>query len=275
MKQKSVDPSLPILQDLTLDYILTLVVALLMTVLSVLGLFFPTTVYPSQDLQESFMINDLLNLILGLPILLGSIWLARRRKLMGLLFWPGALLYVLYNYIANSSGTPLSLFTMGYLAIILISAYIVFDLLRKIDRELVSEQLAGAVSEKIAGWVLMLFGVAFLFRAIGMIAGTGTNPSQLSAGEIGTLVADLVLSTLWIVGGFNLLQRKPLGYVGGLGLLFAVSMLFIGLILFLVINPFFTDAAFLLSDVIVVFIMGMIGFIPFGLYLRGVFSVGE
>jgi hypothetical protein len=275
MNQNSVSSTLPITKDLTLDTTISLVVALLMTALSIVGFFFPSSVYPTEELQESFRANDLLNLILGLPILLGSMWLTRRGKLVGLLFWPGALLYVLYNYIANLSGTPLSLFTMGYLAIILISVYVVFELLRKIDRELVSKQLAGAVSEKITGGVLMLFGVVFIFRALGMIVGTGTNQTQLSAGEIGSLVADLALSTLWIVGGFNLLRRKPLGYVGGLGLLFAVSMLFIGLILFMVINPFFTDAAFLLTDVIVVFIMGMIGFIPFGLYLRGVLSVGK
>jgi hypothetical protein len=145
--------------------------------------------------------------------------------------------------------------------------------LRKIDRELVSKQLAGSVSEKITGGVLVLFGVAFIFRSIGMLTEAGGGQASLSAGEIGTLFADLVLSTVWIVGGVLILRRKPLGYISGLGLLFAGSMLFIGLILILILQPILTNTDFVLSDVMVVAIMGLICFIPFGLYLRGVLDV--
>jgi hypothetical protein len=35
--------------------------------------------------------------MIGLPILRGSMGLARRGKLLGLLLWPGALFYVLYH----------------------------------------------------------------------------------------------------------------------------------------------------------------------------------
>jgi hypothetical protein len=49
-------------------------------------------------------------------------------------------------------------------------------------------------------------------------------------------------------------------------------MLFIGLILILILQPLLTETTFVLMDVIVVFIMGLICFIPFGLYLRGVIN---
>ena len=61
-----------------------------------------------------------------------------------------------------------------------------------------------------------------------------------------------------------------LGYVGGTGLLFQASMLFIGLIAVLILQPFFSDAPFLPVDVLVVFLMGLICFIPFALFVRGV-----
>ncbi len=272
MNQRSIDHSLPIKRDLKLDYILSLVVALLMAAVSIGSLLFPATVYPTEELRESFLTNDLVNLVVGLPILLGSIWLTRRGKLVGLLLWPGALLYDLYNYIANISGTPFGFFTFAYLAIVLLCAYVVYDLLRKIDNRPVSEQLNGAVSEKLAGWVLVLFGVAFIFRAISMFAEARAGQTTLLAGEIGTLVADLVLSTVWIAGGVLLLRRRPLGYASGLGLLFAGSMLFIGLILILLVQPVLMDVPFVLTDVIVVFIMGLICFIPFVLFMRGVVS---
>jgi hypothetical protein len=117
-----------------------------------------------------------------------------------------------------------------------------------------------------------VFGVLFTIRAFGIIIQAIMTKTTLPTSETGVLIADVVISFLWIAGGILLLQRKPLGYVSGLGLLFAASMLFIGLIVFLLVQPIITDAPFVLSDVIVVFIMGVIFSIPFGLFVHGVVS---
>jgi hypothetical protein len=63
--------------------------------------------------------------------------------------------------------------------------------------------------------------------------------------------------------------------VAGLGLLFQGSMLFIGLIIFLLLQPLLTSAPFSIVDVIVVLVMGLICFIPFGLFVRGVVANDE
>ena len=97
----------------------------------------------------------------------------------------------------------------------------------------------------------------------------------LPLSELGVLVADIVFSALWVVGGIFLLRQKPLGYVSGLGLLFAASMLFVGLIIFLLIQPVLTNEPFVLTDVVAVLIMGLICFVPFGLFLRGIVSKGQ
>jgi hypothetical protein len=65
-------------------------------------------------------------------------------------------------------------------------------------------------------------------------------------------------------------RRQPLGYIAGVGLLFQASMLFVGLIAWMLLAPLMAGAPFVLVDVIVVFIMGLICFVPFGLYVRGV-----
>lgn len=67
-------------------------------------------------------------------------------------------------------------------------------------------------------------------------------------------------------------RREAFGYVAGLGLLFQASMLFIVLIVILVLQPLLIDADFLLIDTIVVVVMGMICFVPFALFVRGVMS---
>jgi hypothetical protein len=58
--------------------------------------------------------------------------------------------------------------------------------------------------------------------------------------------------------------------VAGLGLLFQASMLFVGLIFLLLLQPFLTAAPFAPVDVIVVSILGLICFVPLGLFARGV-----
>ena len=162
MKKQSNSSSpqtLPITESLPLAYALSYIIAILMTAVSLGGLLFPSAIYPTDELTTTFVPNDVVNLVIGLPILLGSMWLTRRGKLLGLLLWPGALLYFVYNYIGYVVGIPVSFITLAYLLIVLLSAYLTFDLLKNIDRDSVQKQLVGAVSEKVAGWVLAIFGI--------------------------------------------------------------------------------------------------------------------
>lgn len=262
-------------RDLKLTSVLSIVGTILMVAVSLGGLLYSCTFYPTDELLQSFVANDVINLFVGMPILLGSMWLARRGKLVGLLFWPGALLYVLYNYIAYFFGAPLSLFTFAYLALVLLSTYCILDLFRSIDKKSVQERLSEGVPVRTAGSVLVVFGVLFTFRAIGMIVEANTNQMMLPTYEVGVLIADTVISIPCIVGGGLLLRRSSFGYVSGLGLLFVTSMLFISLIMVLLLQPVLTNAPFVLVDVMVVFIMGLICFIPFGFFVRTVVSKTE
>lgn len=76
---------------------MTLVVGILIAGMSLVGLVFPSSLYPSPEFVQSFRVNDASNLLIGLPGLLGSLWLVQRDRLVGMRLWPGALLYVLYN----------------------------------------------------------------------------------------------------------------------------------------------------------------------------------
>ena len=93
--------------------------------------------------------------------------------------------------------------------------------------------------------------------------------------DIGVAIADLILSTLLFVGGILLFRHKPFGYASGMGLLFATSALFIGVIWVVVLQPVLSTAPFVLEDLIVLFGMGLICLIPTGLFLRGVMSEGK
>jgi hypothetical protein len=70
-------------------------------------------------------------------------------------------------------------------------------------------------------------------------------------------------------------RRQAFGYVIGAGLLFQASMLFIGLLVLFVLQPFLAEVPFRLEDFVVISVMGLICFVPFGLFVRGVLSKGK
>jgi hypothetical protein len=252
------------------SFALSLSIALLMGGVSLAGYLFQSSLYPTDELRQAYLANDVINLLLGVPVLLGSMWLARRGRLTGLLLWPGALLYVLYNYVAYTIGMPLGWSSLVYLALVILSVYALWVWLRAIDKESVHHNLAGFVPARMSGWALVGLGSLFFLRGLSLIVQVSLDQLSLPLSGLGVLIADLILSASWIAGGFLLLRRKPLGYALGLGLLFSGSLLFISLVMYLLLSPLLTGAPFALADVLVVLSLGMVCFIPFFLYLRGV-----
>lgn len=263
---------LPTTHSLTLAYVASAVVALLMAVSSFAGLLYPTVVYPSEELRRAFAANDVTNLVVGLPILVGSMWLARRGTLIGLLSWPGALLFVLYNYIVYLFAVPFNLGFLAHLLLVALSVYTVIGLVACIDGEVVHQLLAGAVPERAAGAILAGLGLLFLLRVVAVILAALASQAPVTETELALHVADLLITPTWVIGGMLLWRRTELGYVVGLGLLFQASMLFVALIVVLMVQPLLTTAPFALADVVVIAAMGLVCFVPFALFARGVVS---
>ncbi|HUV26498.1 MAG TPA: hypothetical protein VMW34_03940 [Anaerolineales bacterium] len=271
MNTRNLDTTnLPVNCDLMLMYASSLVIALLMIITSVAGILYPTIFYSQEGLQEAFIPNDVVNLIIGVPILLGSLWLAHRGKLIGLLFWPGALFYVFYTYVVYLLSMPLNAAFLLDLTLVSLSAYTMIGLVACLDGKRVQDQLSGAVPERASGAILAGLAVLFFVRAGMAMANAILDGTPLGAAEIALNAADFLIAPAWVIGGIMLWQRKALGYVTGLGLLYQASMLFIGLIFVLFLQPLITPAQFLLTDVLVVFVMGLVCFIPFILFVRGV-----
>ncbi len=266
------DLNLPIKRNLKLTFKVSIIIAVLMTGSSIIGLLFTSQVYPSEELLLSFMPNDIVNLVIGLPILLTSMWLSSRKNLLGLLFWPGALFYVLYNYLIYVFALPINIAFFLNLIITTLSAYTLTDLLTRIDGTAVREQLSGNVHERLAGGVLAGLGLLFILRVVFIFIRAIITKAALPETEIALNISDFLISPATVIVGILLWQRKKFGYVSGLGLLFQQSMLFIGLIAVLVMHPYIIDVPFPLIDIVVVFIMGLVCFIPFFLFARGVIS---
>jgi hypothetical protein len=264
------EEKLPIKSNLRLVYILSLFIAGLLVFTSVSGILLGSTIYPTRELFNNFIANDVVNLLIGLPVILVSIILTLQGKLVGLLFWPGSLLFVIYNYMIYVLAMPLNWVVLLYMTLIALSVYTIITLGTIVDGKKIRQRLTGVVHERISGAILVAMGLLFMLQAGGAMIDSVINQIQITGIEFAVHVADFSISPILVIGGLLLWRRKEFGYASGLGLLFQASMLFIGLIAFLIIQPLLTQTAFLTVDILVVSIMGLICFIPLVLFIRGV-----
>ena len=261
---------LPAQDNISLILLLSIAIALIMTVFSGLGFLQPDVFYSDPGLLEQYLANDLVNIILGLPLFIAALVLIRKGKLLGSLLLPGTLIYVIYNYIGYALGRTWNWIALINLGLVVLSIITLFLLLKALDHQTVTGILEGKVGEKAAGWILVIFGLAFITLAISTII-TGIREGTIPPlGENAVSVADIVVSLGWLSGGILLLRKKLLGFSIGLGMLVAASFLFLGLVLFFFIAPLVSNRPFDWAEVITVLAMGLICFIPTGLFWRGV-----
>jgi hypothetical protein len=150
-------------------------------------------------------------------------WWARRGSLVGLLLWPGALVYALYAYVPYLVGAPISGLFFVYAGLVTLSAFTAIGIVASIDGEVVRQRLAATPARGVGGALVV----------IALLAYAGLTTTALSAlgdpaGEVATrplAVADWALGTpVLLAGGVLLWLRAPLGYVAAPGLLMVSSL---------------------------------------------------
>ena len=99
--------------------------------------------------------------------------------------------------------------------------------------------------------------------------------SPASTADLALDKADFLIAPAVAIGGVLLWRRSALGYAAGLALLFQSSMLFVGLIVFMLLQPWLTGARFHVRDTVVVAGIGSAAFIPLALFVRGVQRQGS
>lgn len=189
------------------------------------GLYYWDTVSSAVQMQA----NDLVMLVLGLPLLAVSFWLTLRGSLRGRLLLTGTLGFILYTYITMCFGAAynqlflvyVALFSLGLFAFIL--SMMSFDL----------KTLLAHFSEKLPRkWIagLLFFAAAFLLLAwLGRIAPTifgDQIPMLENVTSMFIQVMDLgVIVPLCVLAGILLLRRDPWGYLlASVGLLKFLTM---------------------------------------------------
>lgn len=251
-------------------FALSWLIAALLTILSLAGLLFPSAIYHGADLRRAFLANDVVNLLIGLPVLAASMRSAGRGGWLGQLFWSGALLYVLYNAAAYAVALFPSWIFMLHAALFILSLAALVGVFASLDLPALQRRLAGRVPERFSAGVLVGLGSLFFLRSIGQVTGGAAPLSP----EFAVAVADLLVTPVWIIGGILLWRRRAAGYALGSGLLFQASLLFVGLLVFFLLQPLLLAEPFPAADFAVIFVMGLVCFIPFGLFVRGMLRSG-
>jgi hypothetical protein len=209
---------LPFAYDLKFPLGVSMVVAALLAVNSIVGLTYgPHGLYrPDRGTLPTFIGQDAITLLVGLPLLIASMWLTRRGSLRGLLVWLGALVYVAYSYAYYLISPEFNILYLGYILIVSMSGYCLLYLLLGIDAQAVRSQFSRGTPVRLVGGFLALMALLMTFKWVSSIVlalGTQTPPA---AKDLGVWPMDLVVAfpaMFW--GGIWLWRRHPLGYVVG------------------------------------------------------------
>jgi len=86
-KLQNTSNTLPLKRSLKGVYVLSFIIALLMTAVSISGLLASNTFYPVEDLRKGFVTTDIINLLLALPMLICGYAFTHRGSLMGFTFF--------------------------------------------------------------------------------------------------------------------------------------------------------------------------------------------
>ena len=213
------DAVLPVKGRLTFSYALSGVLAVLLLVSSVAGL-----LNGSRELYNSYPAalaglvgQDAATIVVGIPLLLASMWFARRGSIRGLLLWAGTLFYVAYSYYFYVIGGFNALFLI-YIAIVSTSLYGLLSLLLAIDPDALEERFARNTPVRLVSGFFVGYSLLFALMWAGLSVARVMAGEPL--GEVAHAVVAIdcsVLLPLLFFGGVWLWLRRPWGYVlGGL-----------------------------------------------------------
>ncbi|MFN3333119.1 MAG: hypothetical protein ACK47M_11465 [Caldilinea sp.] len=179
------------------------------------GLYYWDTVSMAAQMQA----NDLIMLVVGLPLLAVSFWLALRGSLRGRLLMTGTLGFVLYTYITMCVGANYNPFFLVYVALFALSLYALILSMMSFDLATLPAHFSNRLPRRwIAG--VLFFAAAFLTLAwLGRIAPTITQaqlPPLENTTSLFIQAMDLaIVAPLCVLSGVLLLKRSAWGYLLG------------------------------------------------------------
>ncbi len=169
------------------------------------GLYFYDTVSSTAQMQG----NDLITLVVGLPLLAISTWMAFCGSLRGRLLLTGTLGFILYTYMSMSTLTAFNALFIVYIALFTLSMYAFILSMMSFDLQ----DLPKHFSDKLPrGWIA---GLMFVIAGFFALAWLGRIFAALQPG----VVATLENTTTMVIQFMDLSLIAPAAVLGGILLL--------------------------------------------------------
>jgi hypothetical protein len=203
-----------------LAYTLSIAIAILAGAASASALLLGSLYRDNSLVATAWKGNDLITLIVVVPLLVGSLMLATRGSDRARLLWLGCVGYMLYNYIFYLYGAAFNIFFLVYVALVALALYTFILGLLGLDVKRISREFAsGTPMRRIAvlmllipvimGTIELLGAASFVFtgQVPADVVRTGDPTSVVYATDLALLMPAIAIAAilLW--------RRRPFGYV--------------------------------------------------------------
>jgi hypothetical protein len=196
---------------------LSLLVAALMSIQSAASVLVPAVYRDTGWITAAWFGNDLVTLVVAVPLLLWALYAVRRGSLRAELIWYAMLGYAVYNYAYYLFGAALNAFFPVYAALFFLPAFALILALGRADVSALASSFAASTPRSWVAAYMLFTGVGLAIAWIGqwaayLLAGTvpniGVDAFQLVA------AMDLTFMVPWfVVGAVLLLRGAAWGYV--------------------------------------------------------------
>jgi len=252
----------------------SLVLIILTAGVSGAGVVFTHSIYPDPETSMAFLPTDMVNLVLGIPMISVSLYLTRKHKLIGLLFFPGALLYITYIYITYLFGLQINILFVPYLILVILSLFTLTLVFMYMNGPQVRDKLKGQVPLRGSGYLLFAIGcIIVIFQAVSILRSVynQVHPDRIMVAQ---WITDLVVgSPALLITGLLMIRRKMFGYMAGTGVLLLMTVLFVGLIPVMIIEAALSGTAVKIPDLLIIAVSSLICVIPLSLFIKGILKV--
>lgn len=198
----------------------TVVVLFLAAVSALLGLFRPGHYRAPPGLIESYQLQDLTILVVGVPVLAVGLWYAVRESPRGRIVWLGGLAYMTYMWASIAIQVPFNELFLVYIALFGLSLFTLVGGIVTTDADSIRQTLDGHINPSLYSGVLTIIGLGLGLLWLSDVVSpllSGTTPRlveevgpQAMAShviDLGVVVPSILLAAVWLY------QERSWGYV--------------------------------------------------------------
>ena len=204
------------------EYLLSVIIAILAGITSLGGLLMSNLYRDNSWTVNQLRGNDLVTIVIAVPLLGLALFMARRGSLRWQLVWIAMLGYMVYNYLFYLFGSAFNYFFLLYVGLVSLSAATLFMALSRLDIRAAGASFSQKTPAKWIGAYMLVIatflGGMWLVQCVAFIF-TGQLPAVITTSGAATSVVfacDLaLLIPVMVLGGILLWLKRAWGYILG------------------------------------------------------------